>query len=73
MSKSITIRVSDEVHQELQARAAAEDTTVTALLTEAALRDARLSAPTPRADRFLAEARGAFAQAFGGESQSHAA
>jgi predicted transcriptional regulator len=45
MSKSVTIRVPDEVHARLQARADADGTTVTAILTEAALRDPRLSDP----------------------------
>lgn len=46
MAKTVTIRVPEDVHALLQARAEADGTTVTALLTDAALRDPRLSDPT---------------------------
>lgn len=65
MSRTITIRVSDEIYQELKARAAVENTTVTALITEAAMRDPRLSAPSDAARRFREEARDLFRDAFG--------
>ncbi|MEY9873897.1 uncharacterized protein (DUF1778 family) [Streptacidiphilus sp. MAP12-33] len=39
MSKHITIRVDEEFHARLAARAAAEGTTITALVTEAARRE----------------------------------
>ncbi len=40
--KKITIRVSEETLERLQLRAKVEDTSVTAILTEAAERDPRL-------------------------------
>jgi hypothetical protein len=43
--KTVTLRVDEDTHALLQERANREGTTVTALLTEAALRDARLSDP----------------------------
>jgi N-acetylglucosamine kinase-like BadF-type ATPase len=45
MAKTVTIRVPEEVHALLQARAEADGTTVTTVLTDAALRDPRLSDP----------------------------
>jgi predicted transcriptional regulator len=47
MSKSVTIRVPEELHAQLQEQAEAEGTTVTALITEAA----RNAARDPRLDR----------------------
>jgi predicted transcriptional regulator len=65
MSKSITIRVPDEVYEELQARARAEGTTVTTLLTEAAVRDPRLNQGAEVAAAFLAKHADEFRAAFG--------
>ncbi|MFC7219465.1 hypothetical protein ACFQLX_14980 [Streptomyces polyrhachis] len=70
MSKSVTIRVPDDVYAELKGRADAEGTTVTELITSAALRDTRLNLPTPHADRFLAGAHEAFTEAFPDPSRS---
>lgn len=64
MTKQINIRLDDEVHARLAARAAAEGTTVTALITEAAQRDPRLDGGAVTAAAFLAEHAGEFAQAF---------
>ncbi|MBQ0890175.1 hypothetical protein KBZ94_35545 [Streptomyces sp. RM72] len=66
MSKTVTIRVPDEVHARLQERANQEGTTVTALLTEAAMRDPRLSSPASlaRAAEWARRHAGEFAEAF---------
>lgn len=66
MSKTVSIRVSEEVHARLQERASREGTTVTALLTEAALRDPRLSDPASlvRAARWVNTHADEFAEAF---------
>jgi len=66
MSKTVSIRVSEEVHARLQERANREGTTVTALLTEAALRDPRLSDPASlvRAARWVSDHADEFAAAF---------
>lgn len=47
-TEKITIRVSQETAERLKLRAAAERTTVTALLTEAAERDPRLELAAAR-------------------------
>jgi predicted transcriptional regulator len=39
MSKSVTIRLDEAFHERLKARATAQGTTVTALITEAAQRE----------------------------------
>ncbi|MET8575622.1 ribbon-helix-helix protein, CopG family [Streptomyces sp. NPDC005012] len=66
MSKSVTIRVPDDVHARLQERAAREGSTVTAILTEAALRDPRLSDPASlaRAAAWVRHHAQEFAEAF---------
>ncbi|MFI8008240.1 hypothetical protein [Streptomyces sp. NPDC086010] len=66
MSKTVTIRVPDEVHARLQERANQEGTTVTALLTEAAMRDPRLSDPAAlaRAAEWVHRHAEEFAEAF---------
>ena len=64
MSKQINIRLDDEVHARLAARAAAEGTTVTALITEAAERDPRLDGGATTAQAFLAKHTAEFAAAF---------
>ncbi|WP_151770706.1 hypothetical protein [Streptomyces abyssomicinicus] len=66
MSKSVTIRVPDEVHARLQERASREGSTVTAILTEAALRDPRLSDPASlaRAAVWVRQHAEEFAEAF---------
>jgi predicted transcriptional regulator len=72
MSKTVSIRVSEEVHARLQERAGREGTTVTALLTEAALRDPRLSDPASlvRAARWVSDHADEFAAAFPEEEPS---
>lgn len=64
--KTVTIRVPDEVHAQLKAQADREGTTVTALLTEAALRDPRLSDPASlvRAAQWVERHAAEFADAF---------
>jgi len=64
MSKQINIRLDDDVHARLTARAAAEGTTVTALITEAAERDPRLDGGAATAQAFLAKHAAEFAAAF---------
>jgi predicted transcriptional regulator len=64
MSKTISIRVDDAVHARLAARAEAEGTTVTALITQAAERDPRLDGGADTARAFLAAYATEFAQAF---------
>jgi predicted transcriptional regulator len=66
MAKTVTIRVPEEVHARLQARADADGTTVTAILTEAALRDPRLTDPTSliRAAEWARDHAGEFAEFF---------
>jgi predicted transcriptional regulator len=75
MSKSVTIRVPDEVHARLQERAAREGSTVTAILTEAALRDPRLSDPSSlaRAAAWVRHHTDEFAEAFPDEEPAGAA
>lgn len=74
MSKSVTIRVPDEVHARLQERAAREGSTVTAILTEAALRDPRLSDPSSlvRAAAWVRGHAEEFAEAFPDEEPATA-
>jgi hypothetical protein len=63
--KKVTIRVPEEVHARLQARADAEGTTVTAILTDAAMRDPRLEHGGAEATAaFLAKYGAAFAAAY---------
>ncbi|MEV0282298.1 YlcI/YnfO family protein [Streptomyces sp. NPDC050610] len=67
MSKSVTIRVPEELHAQLQERAEAEGTTVTALITEAArnaARDPRLDGAAAVFRAFVAENADAFDAAF---------
>lgn len=67
MSKSVTIRVPEDLHAQLQQRAQAEGTTVTALITEAArnaVRDPRLDRATDVFRAFVAENADAFDTAF---------
>lgn len=67
MSKPVTIRVPEELHAQLQERAAAEGTTVTALITEAArnaVRDPRLEGAADVFRQFVAENADAFDAAF---------
>jgi hypothetical protein len=70
--KTVTIRVPDEVHAQLKAQADREGTTVTALLTEAALRDPRLSDPASlaRAAHWVEHHAAEFADAFPDEEPS---
>ncbi|KPI00696.1 CopG-like domain-containing protein DNA-binding protein [Actinobacteria bacterium OK006] len=67
MSKSVTIRVPEELHAQLQERAEAEGTTVTALITEAAhnaVRDPRLDSAADVFRAFVADNAAAFDAAF---------
>lgn len=67
VSKSVTIRVPEELHAQLQERAEVEGTTVTALITEAArnaLRDPRLNRATDVFRAFVADNADAFDAAF---------
>nr|AGZ93853.1 hypothetical protein [Streptomyces sp. WM6386] len=67
MSKSVTIRVPEELHAQLQERAEAEGTTVTALLTAAArdaVRDPRLDSAAEVFRAFVADNADAFDEAF---------
>lgn len=67
MSKSVTIRIPEELHALLQERAEAEGTTVTALITEAAhnaVRDPRLDSAAAVFRDFVAGAADAFDEAF---------
>ncbi|MEV6945660.1 ribbon-helix-helix domain-containing protein [Streptomyces sp. NPDC051172] len=67
MSKAVTIRVPDELHAQLQERAEAEGTTVTALITEAArnaLRDPRLEGAAETFRKFVKDNADAFDAAF---------
>ncbi|WP_225102804.1 YlcI/YnfO family protein [Streptomyces sp. CoH27] len=67
MSKSVTIRVPEELHAQLQERAEAEGTTVTALITEAArnaVRDPRLEGAAEIFRKFVADNADAFDAAF---------
>jgi predicted transcriptional regulator len=67
MSKSVTIRVDDELHAQLRQRAETENTTVTALIAQAAresVRDPRLEGATEVLRRFVAEHAAEFDAAF---------
>ncbi|MFF4362202.1 YlcI/YnfO family protein [Streptomyces sp. NPDC001604] len=67
MSKSVTIRVPEELHAQLQERAETEGTTVTALITEAArnaVRDPRLDSAAEIFRTFVADNAAAFDEAF---------
>ncbi|WP_328349237.1 type II toxin-antitoxin system HicB family antitoxin [Streptomyces sp. NBC_00445] len=67
MSKSVTIRVPEELHAQLQEQAEAEGTTVTALITEAArnaVRDPRLDRAAAVFRTFVAANADAFDAAF---------
>ncbi|MFJ8672019.1 toxin-antitoxin system HicB family antitoxin [Streptomyces sp. NPDC093589] len=67
MSKSVTIRVDDALHAQLKERAAAEGTTVTALITQAAhdaLRDPRLEGAADTFRAFIDSHAESFDQAF---------
>ncbi|MFJ3923236.1 YlcI/YnfO family protein [Streptomyces sp. NPDC090022] len=67
MSKQVTIRVDEELHERLKRRARAEGTTVSALITEAAqhaVRDPRLDGATEVFRAFVAEQAGAFDKEF---------
>jgi hypothetical protein len=67
MSKSVTIRVPEELHAQLQERAETEGTTVTALITEAAhnaVRDPRLDGAAEVFRAFVADNAAAFDAAF---------
>ncbi|GCD40438.1 hypothetical protein GKJPGBOP_00087 [Streptomyces paromomycinus] len=67
MSKPVTIRVPEELHAQLQERAEAEGTTVTALITEAArnaVRDPRLESAADLFRQFVAQNADAFDAAF---------
>jgi predicted DNA-binding protein len=67
MSKSVTIRVPEELHTQLRERAAAEGTTITALVNEAArnaVRDLRLEDAAEVFRRFVADNSDAFDAAF---------
>ncbi|MFD9792738.1 hypothetical protein ACFWXK_17510 [Streptomyces sp. NPDC059070] len=67
MSKSVTIRVDDQLHALLKERAEAEGSTVTALVTQAAydaVRDPRLEGAAEVFRSFIAEQGDAFDAAF---------
>lgn len=67
MSKPVTIRVPEELHAQLQARAEAEGTTVTSLITEAArnaVRDPRLEGAAEVFRAFITDNAAAFDAAF---------
>ncbi|MFD4866258.1 hypothetical protein [Streptomyces sp. NPDC058412] len=71
MSKTVTIRVEEQLHALLKERAEAEGTTVTALITRAAqdaVRDPRLEEAATVFRAFLAEHADAFDTAFPDES-----
>ncbi|MEY9966743.1 putative transcriptional regulator [Streptacidiphilus sp. MAP12-16] len=72
MSKTVAIRIPDEVYEQLQARARAEGTTVTALVTEAAVRDPRLNQGAGAAAAFLARHAAEFAESFPDEEPAPA-
>ncbi|RAG80560.1 hypothetical protein DN069_37545 [Streptacidiphilus pinicola] len=72
VTKQINIRLDDEVHARLAARAEAEGTTVTALITQAAERDPRLDGGAATAAAFLATHAAEFADAFPDEEPDSA-
>ena len=74
MSKSVTIRVPEELHAQLQERAETEGTTVTALITEAArnaVRDPRLEDAAEVFRQFVADNADAFDAAFPDDAPAH--
>ncbi|MGW0558400.1 hypothetical protein ACWDZ6_30185 [Streptomyces sp. NPDC002926] len=76
MSKSVTIRVDDQLHALLKERAEAESTTVTALITQAArdaVRDPRLEGAADVFRSFIAEHSDAFDAAFPDDAPGRAA
>ncbi|MFJ9908115.1 YlcI/YnfO family protein [Streptomyces sp. NPDC101152] len=73
MSKSVTIRVPEDLHAQLQERAETEGTTVTALITEAArnaVRDPRLDGAADVFRQFVADNADAFDAAFPDDAPS---
>ncbi len=67
MSKSVTIRVPEDLHAQLQERAETEGTTVTALITEAArnaVRDPRLEGAADVFRQYVTANADAFDAAF---------
>lgn len=67
MSKPVTIRVDEQLHQLLKERAEAEGTTVTALITQAAhdaVRDPRMEGAAEVFRQFVADHGAEFDQAF---------
>ncbi|MGW2051943.1 YlcI/YnfO family protein [Streptomyces sp. NPDC001858] len=73
MSKSVTIRVPEDLHTQLQERAETEGTTVTALITEAArnaVRDPRLDGAADVFRQFVADNADAFDAAFPDDAPS---
>jgi predicted transcriptional regulator len=73
MSKPVTIRVDEELHALLKARAEAENTTVTALITRAAhdaVRDPRLEGAAAVFSAFIADHADAFDRAFPDDAPS---
>ncbi|MFD3328341.1 hypothetical protein [Streptomyces sp. NPDC058701] len=71
MSKTVTIRVEEQLHALLRERADAEGTTVTALITQAAqdaVRDPRLEEAGEVFRAFLTDQGDAFDQAFPGDA-----
>ncbi|MFD3678732.1 hypothetical protein [Streptomyces sp. NPDC058613] len=73
MSKTVTIRVEEQLHALLKERADAEGTTVTALITRAAqdaVRDPRLEQAGEVFRAFLADQGDAFDKAFPGDAPS---
>lgn len=76
MSKSVTIRVPEKLHAQLQERAETEGTTVTALITEAAhnaVRDPRLEDAAEVFRQFVADSADAFDVAFPDDARLDAA
>ncbi|MFK8845176.1 hypothetical protein [Streptomyces sp. Ac-502] len=71
MSKPVTVQVPEELHAQLRERAEAKDTTVTALIAEAAshsVRDPRLEGAAEAFRHFVARAADAFDAAFPGDA-----
>lgn len=74
MSKSVTIRVDEQLHAALKAQAEAEGTTVTALITRAAhdaVRDPRLENAAEVFRAFAADNADAFDAAFPDDAPQH--
>ncbi|MFD9339433.1 hypothetical protein ACFWBF_34355 [Streptomyces sp. NPDC060028] len=73
MSKTVTIRVEEQLHALLKERAETEGTTVTALITQAAqdaVRDPRLEEAAEVFRSFLADQGDAFDKAFPDDAPS---